>query len=104
MDNEISQILTMDIWIRGWMLEVFLNVCVYLLLLAARLSLDFGNVVLEFLQVFTLFLDFLPQLQEFLILALANGEILIGFFALGESILLAAESGSTGVSLAHGAC
>lgn len=106
MENITSQILTMDIWIYGRKLEVLflLKVCVYLLLLATRLLLDFGNVVLEFLQVITLFGDFLPQLQELLILTLADGVILIGLFAFGKGILLAAKSGSAGVSLAHSAC
>ncbi|KAB8302519.1 hypothetical protein EYC80_005911 [Monilinia laxa] len=44
------------------------------------------HVVLEFLQVITLLGNFLLQLQELLILALADGVILIGLFALGEGI------------------
>lgn len=45
MENITSQILTMDIWIYGRKLEVLflLKVCVYLLLLATRLLLDFGT-------------------------------------------------------------
>lgn len=46
----------------------------------------FIHVVLELLQVITLLGDFLLQLQELLVLALADGVILIGLFALGEGV------------------
>ena len=58
-----------------------------------RCKWAFLHVVLEFLQMITLFGDFLPQLQELLILTLADGVILIGLFAFGKGI-----SGETFVS------